>query len=66
MDTDLDGYREITSSAVPIIAAGNWLDVQLLAQAIQIDCWSRARVDATICGGFTPRARSWRSPRRTA
>ena len=40
---------------VPIIAAGNtWLDLQMLAQAIKLDCWSALRVDATICGGITP------------
>ncbi len=55
-DTDLDGYREIKrAGTVPIIAAGNtWLDVQMLAQAIKLDCWSALRVDATICGGITP------------
>ena len=40
---------------MPIIAAGNtWLDLQMLAQALRLDCWSALRVDATICGGITP------------
>jgi L-alanine-DL-glutamate epimerase-like enolase superfamily enzyme len=56
VDTDIDGYREIKrSSTVPVIAAGNtWLDLQMLAHAIKLDCWSSLRVDATICGGITP------------
>jgi L-alanine-DL-glutamate epimerase-like enolase superfamily enzyme len=56
VDTDVDGYRQIKkSSTVPIIAAGNtWLDLQMLAQAVKLDCWSSLRVDATICGGITP------------
>ena len=56
VDTDIEGYREIKrSSTVPVIAAGNtWLDLQMLAQAIKLDCWSALRVDATICGGITP------------
>jgi L-alanine-DL-glutamate epimerase-like enolase superfamily enzyme len=42
-------------TTVPVIAAGNtWLDLQQLAKAIQFDCWSALRVDATICGGITP------------
>ena len=56
VDTDIEGYREIRRRArVPVIAAGNtWLDLQMLAQAIKLDCWSAFRVDATICGGITP------------
>jgi L-alanine-DL-glutamate epimerase-like enolase superfamily enzyme len=56
VDTDIEGYRQIKrASTVPIIAAGNtWLDLQMLAQAIKLDCWSSLRVDATICGGITP------------
>ena len=56
VDTDLDGYRELKrKTAVPIIAAGNtWLDMQMIEQAIRLDCWSAVRVDATICGGITP------------
>lgn len=56
VDTDVSGYREIKRlSTVPIIAAGNtWLDLQMLAEAIKLDCWSSLRVDATICGGITP------------
>jgi L-alanine-DL-glutamate epimerase-like enolase superfamily enzyme len=55
-DTDIEGYRQIRrNSTVPLIAAGNtWLDLQMLAQAAQRDCWSALRVDATICGGITP------------
>lgn len=56
VDTDIEGYREIKrQSTVPIIAAGNtWLDLQMLAQAVKLNCWSALRVDATICGGITP------------
>jgi L-alanine-DL-glutamate epimerase-like enolase superfamily enzyme len=56
LDTDIEGYRQIKrASTVPIIAAGNtWLDLQMLAQAAKLDCWSSLRVDATICGGITP------------
>jgi L-alanine-DL-glutamate epimerase-like enolase superfamily enzyme len=56
IDTDVEGYRLLRRHAsVPIIAAGNtWLDLQMIEQAIRLDCWSAARVDATICGGITP------------
>ena len=56
VDTDLDGYRALKrGTTVPIIAAGNtWLDLQMIEQAIRLDCWSAVRVDATICGGITP------------
>lgn len=56
VDTDIEGYRELKrNTTVPIIAAGNtWLDLQMIAQAIRLDCWSAVRVDATICGGITP------------
>lgn len=56
VDTNIEGYRQIKRmTTVPVIAAGNtWLDLQQLAQAIQFDCWSALRVDATICGGITP------------
>jgi L-alanine-DL-glutamate epimerase-like enolase superfamily enzyme len=55
-DTNIEGYRLLKrETGVPIIAAGNtWLDLQQLAQAIRMDCWSSLRVDATICGGITP------------
>jgi L-alanine-DL-glutamate epimerase-like enolase superfamily enzyme len=56
VDTDLAGYREIRrQTTVPVIAAGNtWTDLQQLFAAINTDCWSALRVDATICGGITP------------
>jgi len=55
-DTNIEGYRQLRrETGVPIIAAGNtWLDLQQLAQAIRLECWSSLRVDATICGGITP------------
>jgi L-alanine-DL-glutamate epimerase-like enolase superfamily enzyme len=56
VDTNIEGYRQLKrETGLPIIAAGNtWLDLQQLAQAIRLDCWSALRVDATICGGITP------------
>jgi L-alanine-DL-glutamate epimerase-like enolase superfamily enzyme len=56
VDTDLAGYREIRrQTTVPVIAAGNtWTDLQQIFAAINTDCWSALRVDATICGGITP------------
>jgi L-alanine-DL-glutamate epimerase-like enolase superfamily enzyme len=56
VDTDVEGYRQLRrQTTVPIIAAGNtWVDLQQLRWAMQGDCWSALRVDATICGGITP------------
>jgi len=56
LDTNVEGYRQLKrDTGVPIIPAGNtWLDLQQIAQAIRLDCWSSVRVDATICGGITP------------
>jgi L-alanine-DL-glutamate epimerase-like enolase superfamily enzyme len=56
MDTDLQGYRDLRSQVrVPIIPAGNWLLAPgLIEAAIRMGCWSAARVDVTVAGGFTP------------
>lgn len=56
VDFDIEGYRTLKrETGVAIIPAGNtWLDLQQLEQGIRLDCWSAARVDATICGGITP------------
>lgn len=56
MDTDLHGYRELRRSVkVPIVPAGNWLLAPgLIEAAIQMGCWSSARIDVTVAGGFTP------------
>jgi len=56
VDFDVEGYRLLKrETGAPIIPAGNtWLDLQQLEQAIRLECWSAARVDATICGGITP------------
>jgi L-alanine-DL-glutamate epimerase-like enolase superfamily enzyme len=56
VDTDIEGYCQIKrASTAPVIPAGNtWTDLQMLAQAAKLDCWSSLRVDATICGGITP------------
>jgi L-alanine-DL-glutamate epimerase-like enolase superfamily enzyme len=56
MDTDLQGYRELRRRVnVPIIPAGNWLLAPgLIEAAIRMGCWSSARIDVTIAGGFTP------------
>lgn len=56
MDTDLHGYRDLRRSVkVPIIPAGNWLLAPgLIEAAIQMGCWSSARIDVTVAGGFTP------------
>jgi len=55
-DYDLDGYRQLTASVdVPIIPSGNWIqDLPAFASALRSNCWSRARTDVTVCGGFTP------------
>ncbi|WP_170231110.1 mandelate racemase/muconate lactonizing enzyme family protein [Psychrobacter frigidicola] len=54
-DTDLEGYRELKSRVdIPIIAAGNTLlHLNQIEQGIQHNCWSSARVDATLAGGIT-------------
>lgn len=56
MDTDLHGYRELRRNVkVPIVPAGNWLLAPgLIEAAIQMGCWSSARIDVTVAGGFTP------------
>lgn len=55
-DHDLDGYRRLTRRVnVPIIPSGNWIqDLSSFEHALQSDCWTRARTDVTVCGGFTP------------
>jgi L-alanine-DL-glutamate epimerase-like enolase superfamily enzyme len=55
-DVDLTGYRELRERiSVPIIPAGNSvLDTNLIALALEMGCWSSARVDATVAGGITP------------
>lgn len=56
LDTDLQGYRELRRRVnVPIVPAGNWLLAPgLIEAAIRMGCWSSARIDVTIAGGFTP------------
>jgi L-alanine-DL-glutamate epimerase-like enolase superfamily enzyme len=56
MDHDLPGYRKLTERVnIPIIASGNWIqDLPAFEHALQTNCWSRARTDVTVCGGFTP------------
>jgi len=56
MDYDRDGYRRLTRRVkVPIIPSGNWIqDLSAWGHALQAGCWSRARTDVTVCGGFTP------------
>ena len=56
LDTELRGYQELRRRLnVPIIPAGNWLLAPgLIEAAIQLGCWSSARIDTTIVGGFTP------------
>ena len=55
-DLDLAGYRELRQRVgLPILPAGNWvLDANLIAFALEMGCWSSARVDATVVGGITP------------
>ncbi|WP_342643316.1 mandelate racemase/muconate lactonizing enzyme family protein [Rhodoligotrophos ferricapiens] len=55
-DVDLDGYRQLREkSTIPIIPGGNSiLDLNVIAEAIKLGCWSAVRVDATIAGGITP------------
>ena len=54
-DTDLEGYRELNRRTdLRIIPAGNWiLAPQLLDHALRTGCWSSARFDVTVAGGFT-------------
>jgi len=56
MDTDLQGYQELRRRVnVPIIPAGNWLlSPGQIEAAIRMGCWSSARIDVTVAGGFTP------------
>jgi L-alanine-DL-glutamate epimerase-like enolase superfamily enzyme len=56
MDYDLEGYRKLTESVdVPILPSGNWIqDLPAFEHALQTGCWTRARTDVTVCGGFTP------------
>lgn len=56
IDTDLGGYQELRKRVnIPIIPAGNWLLAPgLIEAAIHLGCWSSARIDTTIVGGFTP------------
>ncbi len=56
LDTELRGYQELRRHVnVPIIPAGNWLLAPgLIEAAIGLGCWSSARIDTTIVGGFTP------------
>ena len=55
-ETNLEGYKLLKQKTdVPILPHGNtWLNLHQIEQAIRLDCWSAARVDATICGGVTP------------
>ncbi len=55
IDYDLAGYRELRRySSVPIIPAGNSIIApQLIELAIDMGCWTQARVDATVAGGIT-------------
>jgi L-alanine-DL-glutamate epimerase-like enolase superfamily enzyme len=56
MDSDREGYRKLTERVnVPIIPSGNWIqDLSAFQHALQTHCWTRARTDVTVCGGFTP------------
>ena len=53
--TTLPGYRELTRSVeVPIIPSGNWIqDLTAFQHALATRCWSAARTDVTVAGGFT-------------
>jgi L-alanine-DL-glutamate epimerase-like enolase superfamily enzyme len=55
-DSDLNGYRELTSRVdIPVLPSGNWIqDLQGFAHALQTRAWSIARTDVTVCGGITP------------
>ena len=56
MDYDLPGYRALTAlEQVPIIPSGNWIqDLPAFEHALASNCWTDARTDVTVCGGFTP------------
>ncbi|MBP85558.1 MAG: mandelate racemase [Planctomycetaceae bacterium] len=56
MDYDREGYRKLTERVnVPIVPSGNWIqDLSAFEHALQTSCWTRARTDVTVCGGFTP------------
>ena len=56
MDYDREGYRKLTARVdIPIIPSGNWIqDLSAYEHALQSECWTRARTDVTVCGGFTP------------
>ena len=56
MDYDLNGYRRLTERVeIPVIPSGNWIqDLPAFEHALESGCWSRARTDVTVCGGFTP------------
>ena len=56
MDYDLEGYRKLASRVdIPILPSGNWIqDLPTYEHALRTGCWSRARTDVTVCGGFTP------------
>ena len=56
MDYDREGYRKLTARVnVPIVPSGNWIqDLSAYGDALHSGCWSRARTDLTVCGGFTP------------
>jgi len=55
MDYDLEGYRKLVERVdVPILPSGNWIqDLPAYEHALQTRCWTRARTDVTVCGGFT-------------
>lgn len=55
-DSEMCGYQELRSRVdVPIVPAGNWLLTPGLIEAgIRMGCWSSARFDVTVVGGFTP------------
>ena len=54
-DTDLEGYAELRRRVDSrIIPGGNWiLAPQRIEQAIAMGCWSSARIDVTVAGGYT-------------
>jgi L-alanine-DL-glutamate epimerase-like enolase superfamily enzyme len=56
LDSDLEGYAELTrSSSVPILPGGNTvLDLNQIRLGLAMGAWSMARVDVTIAGGITP------------
>jgi L-alanine-DL-glutamate epimerase-like enolase superfamily enzyme len=56
IDSDLRGYRDLRRRVnIPIIPAGNWvLAPGLIEVAIEMGCWTSARIDVTVVGGFTP------------